>query len=296
MDLSVIIVSWNVKEKLSQCLTHLFLSQTNFSFEVLAVDNGSHDGSAELVRDEFSQVKLIANDGNLGFARAVNQAFRRSTGDFILLLNPDNFVFPSTIDDWLHWLKANHKAALSGCRLLDEESKEIKGQVRKFPGLFDQLAIILKWPYLFPGILDRYLCVKFDYDRPAIVDSVRGSALAIRRSELENALSYERLQRGELLDERFFVWFEDVDLCRTFKAAELGVWYTPAARCYDAVGASFSQLPRMSAQKYFRDSMLKYFRKWKPFWQYCVLWLAWPIGIALTWVFTALGFERKNNT
>jgi N-acetylglucosaminyl-diphospho-decaprenol L-rhamnosyltransferase len=296
MDLSVIIVSWNVKEKLYQCLTHLFLSQTNFTFEVFVVDNGSHDGSAEMVQAEFSQVNLIANDGNLGFASAVNQAFAKTAGDFILLLNPDNFVFPSTLDNLVHWLKLNDRAAMAGCRLLDKEGKDLKGQIRRFPGLFNQLAIVLKWPYLFPRILDRYLCNKFDYDKAAIVDSVRGSAMAIRRSVLRAAIGDKRSQRSELLDERFFVWFEDVDLCRTFKAAQLEVWYTPAARCYDLVGQSFAQIPRLTAQKYFRDSMLKYFRKWKPFWQYLILWLAWPVGITLTWIFTVLGFEKKNNS
>jgi hypothetical protein len=296
MDLSVIIVSWRVKEKLFKCLSHLFLSQTNFDFEVIVVDNGSRDGSAEMVRDEFPQVNLIANDGNLGFAQAVNQAFLQAGGDFILLLNPDNFVFPLTIDNLLHWLKAKPRAAIAGCRLLDKDGKDIKGQVRKFPSLFNQLAIILKWPYLFPGILNRYLCFKFDYDRANIVDSVRGSAMAIRRAVLETALSHDRWRRGELLDERFFVWFEDVDLCRAVKAADLEVWYTPAASCYDLVGQSFTQIPRITAQRYFRASMLAYFRKWKPFWQYLILWLAWPAGMTLTFIFTALGFEKKDNT
>jgi len=260
------------------------------------VDNASHDGTAEMVREEFPQVKLIANDGNLGFARAVNQAYRQSSGEFILLLNPDNFVFPSTIDSLVHWLKLNPKAAIAGCRLVDGSGNDIKGQVRRFPDLIDQLAIVLKWPYLFHNILNRYLCIGFDYSKPAIVDSVRGSALAIRRSVLEPTLPYERWKNGELLDERYFIWFEDVDICRTFKEAELEVWYTPAARCLDLVGQSFSQLPRLKAQKMFRDSQLKYFEKWKPFWQYLILWLAWPVGIALAYCFGKLGFERKNNS
>jgi GT2 family glycosyltransferase len=296
MDLSIIIVSWNVQDKLRKCLSHLFLSQTNFEFEVLVVDNGSKDGSRAMVAEEFPEVELIANDDNLGFARAVNQGFRRSTGEFVLLLNPDNFVFPLTIDSWLQWLKLNREAALSGCRLLDRQSDDIKGQVRRFPGLFNQLAIVLKWPYLFTHILDRYLWLDFDYSKATLVDSVRGSAMMIRRSALETALSPERLQRGELLDERFFIWFEDVDLCRTFKAAGLQVWYTPAASCYDLVGQSFSQLPRLRAQKLFRDSMLKYFKKWQPGWQYAILWLAWPVGMTLAFVFDKLGFERKNNS
>jgi hypothetical protein len=296
MDLSIIVVSWNVKEKLNKCLAHLGLSQTNFSFEILVVDNGSHDGSAEMVREEFPEVKLIANDGNPGFARAVNQAYRQAAGDFIFLLNPDNFVFPLTVDSFLQWLKLNDQAALAGCRLLDRQNWAIPGQVRKFPNFFNQLAVVLKWPYLIPNILNHYLCIGFDYDQAAKVDSVRGSAMIVRRSALDKVLPPERLQNGELLDERFFIWFEDVDLCRTFQAAGLEVWYTPAASCYDLVGQSFTQLTRLRAQKLFRDSMLKYFRKWQPTWQYVILYLAWPIGMMITYVFSALRFKKKDNT
>lgn len=296
MDLSIIIVSWNVREKLNKCLSYLFLSQTNFSFEVFVVDNGSHDGSAEMVAKEFPEVKLISNNDNLGFARANNQAFRESTGEFILLLNPDNFVFQATIDDWLHWLKINSSVSLSGCRLLDKDGYDIRGQVRRFPNLFNQLAIILKLPYLFPRILDRYLCLKFNYDAPDQVDTVRGSAMMIRRESLERVLPYAQFKQGQMLDERYFVWFEDVDICQTFKKAGEEIWYTSAARCYDLVGQSFSQLPRLKAQKMFRASMLSYFKKWKPLWQYAILWLAWPVGIAMTYVFTVLKFEKKDNS
>ena len=296
MDLSVIIVSWNFKDKLKKCLSHLFLSQRYFKFEIFVVDNGSFDGSAEMVAKDFPEVKLIKNDGNLGFAKANNQAFRQSAGEFILLLNPDNFVFSSTLDDWLRWLKINRSVSLSGCRLLDKNSNNIKGQVRKFPNLFNQLAIILKLSYLFPGILNRYLCVKFDYDVPAQVDTVRGSSMMIRRLALENALPYVQLKQGQLLDERYFIWFEDVDICLAFKKAGEEIWYTSAARCYDLVGQSFTQWPRLKAQKIFRASMLAYFKKWKPLWQCAILWLVWPIGIAMTFIFGRLGLEKKNNT
>ncbi|HTW96764.1 MAG TPA: glycosyltransferase family 2 protein [Candidatus Methylomirabilis sp.] len=296
MDLSIIIVSWNVREQLKNCLTRLGLSQTNFTYEVFVVDNGSHDGSAEMVAKDFPAVKLIANNGNVGFARANNQAFRESSGDYIFLLNPDTFVFESTIDNLLHWLNLNRRVGIGGCRLLDKLGADLPGQVRRYPGLFNQLAIILKLPYLFPRILRRYLCWNFDYYQPQAVETVRGSAMILRRSALAEVIPYDRWQRGELLDERFFVWFEDVDLCRTFKAADEEVWYTPAGRCFDLTGQSFAQLPRTQAQKYFRRSMLAYFKKWKPRWQFIILWLAWPVGIALTAVFTFLGFEKKDNT
>jgi hypothetical protein len=296
MNLSIIIVSWNVREKLNKCLANIFSSRTDFNFEIFVVDNNSGDGSAAMVRQEFPQVKLIVNAENLGFARAVNQAYRQTAGDFILLLNPDNFVFAETIENLLNWLKQNNQAALAGCRLVDGEGKDISGQVRKFPELFDQLAIVLKWPYLLPKILNKYLCAGFDYSKSAPVDSVRGSALAVRRAALEKFLSAERLKNGELLDERFFIWFEDVDLCRACREKNLEVWFVSEAKCYDQVGQSFAQLPRLRAQKMFRESMLKYFKKWQPVWQYAILYLAWPVGMAMAFIFTALKFKKKDNT
>jgi GT2 family glycosyltransferase len=296
MNLSIIIVSWNVKEKLKNCLANIFSSRTDFNFEVFVVDNNSGDGSAAMVRQEFPQVKLTANAENLGFSRAVNQAYRQAAGEFIFLLNPDNFVFAETIKNLLNWLKQNDQAALAGCRLVDGEGKDIPGQVRKFPELFDQLAIVLKWPYLLPKILNKYLCAGFDYSKSAPVDSVRGSALAVRRSALEKFLPAERLKNGELLDERFFIWFEDVDLCRACRDKNLEVWYVSEAKCYDQVGQSFAQLPRLRAQKMFRDSMLKYFKKWQPFWQYAILYLAWTVMLPITAFFASFGFKKKDNT
>jgi GT2 family glycosyltransferase len=239
---------------------------------------------------------VIENDSNVCFARANNQAFRQSAGEFIFLLNPDNYIFPDTLDNLLHWLNSNHRVSLAGCRLSDKSGADIKGQVRRFPNLFNQLAVILKLPYLFPGILNRYLCANFDYDKAVQVDTVRGSAMIIRRSVLETVLPYNQFKQGQLLDERYFVWFEDVDICRVFKKAGEEVWYTSVAHCHDLLGQSFTQLPRLQAQKMFRASMLSYFKKWKPFWQYAILWLVWPIGIVMTYVFTALKFEKKDNT
>lgn len=295
MDLSIIIVSWNVREKLKNCLNHLFQSQTKYEFETFVIDNASRDESAEMVAKYFSEVKVSRNDGNVGFARAVNEAFRKASGDYILLLNPDTFVKPYAIDSVLQWLKINRQAAAAGCRLIDEKENIVK-HVRRFPRLFDQLAIICKWPYLFPKILDKYLQVNFDYDQAKKVDTVRGGFLMIRRDSLRDILSDEDLENGRLLDERYFVWFEDVDFCRAAKKAEKEIWYTPAGTCVDLVGQSFKQLPRLTAQKYFRDSMLSYFKKWHPRWQYRILAMAWPWGLFLTWLFTKLGFESRNNT
>jgi len=151
----------------------------------------------------------------------------------------------------------------------------------------DQLAIVLKVPHVFPSVLDRYLCKGFDYSRDGQVDSVRGAFFMIRR---------EVIDRIGGLDERYFVWFEEVDYCKQVKGAGWKVMYAPAGNCIDYVGKSFSQVPRGKTQRYFRSSMLKYFRKWHPFWQYLVLAAAWPFGMLITLAFNAAGMKGRVKT
>lgn len=274
MELSIIIVSWNVKDKLKSNLQALYSSKLDFNFEVFVVDNNSTDGSAEMIKNEFPEVKLIANSENLGFARANNQAIKLAQGNFILLLNPDMKVGPDTLNKMIAFAKNNPQAAVSGCKLVDERGKIIK-QVRRFPKLFDELMIVLKIPHLFPAVLNKYLQIDFDYEKSARVDSLRGAFFLINKE------TYRRINKNPdilpLLDERYFIWFEEVDFCRQVYKLGGEVWYTPEAVCLDYVGASFSQVKRGAAQKYFQDSMLKYFLKWEKKWKYNILKAAWRV-------------------
>ncbi|MFA4999869.1 MAG: glycosyltransferase family 2 protein [Patescibacteria group bacterium] len=272
MDLSIIIVSWNVKDKLRENLRALFASSGDFKFEVFVVDNASADGSVAMVRDEFPTVRLIANEDNFGFAKANNQAIRQATGEFILLLNPDMRVRPDTLGNILNWAKENPAATVTGCRLVNEKGKTVR-QARRFPKFLNQLLITLKVPHLIPSAVNKYLMADFDYSKAAKVDSIRGAFFLINRE------NYKKISGSEqpLLDERYFIWFEEVDFCR--QVYELGgeVWYTPAAECLDYVGASFNQVKRGQTQKYFRESMLKYFQKWGKKWEYFILKIVWGI-------------------
>lgn len=270
MDLSIIIVSWNVREKLKDNLRALYESQ-NVDFEVFVIDNNSHDGTAAMVQENYPQVKLIINRENYGFARANNQAIKLAGGRYILLLNPDMRVFDDTLSRMISWLDRHDRAWLAGCRLLDVSARIIK-QVRRFPTLVDQLAIILKIPHIFPAVLDKYLRNDFDYSKSASVDSIRGGFFMIRKQTVEKI---------GLLDERFFLWFEEVDYCRRVREAGGEIWYVPTVECIDLLGQSFKQLGSLIKQKYFRDSMLKYFKKWQPIWQYWTLRLAWPLGLLI---------------
>ncbi|MEI6836079.1 MAG: glycosyltransferase family 2 protein [Candidatus Falkowbacteria bacterium] len=272
MDLSVIIVSWKVKEKLRANLQALDASEGDFSYEVYVVDNNSGDGSVEMVRAEFPQVKLLANDDNRGFAKANNQALIQVQGDYVLLLNPDMLVRPDTLINALTWAKNNQQAVVSGYKLVDSQGKIIK-QVRRFPSFFDQLMIISKIPHLLPGVLSHYLWTDFNYEQAAKVDSIRGAFFLINKKVYLNISG----QKNLALDERYFIWFEEVDFCRQVFQNGGEVWYSPAAQCVDYVGASFGQVALATKQKYFEDSMLKYFKKWEAIWQYYLLKGAWSL-------------------
>ncbi|MFH1255089.1 MAG: glycosyltransferase family 2 protein [bacterium] len=286
MDLSIIMVSWNVKEFVAENIKSVLANAGNIEFEIFVVDNDSSDGTAEMIKKDFSQVRLIANDYNAGFAKANNQAIAQAKGRYILLLNPDMRVLPGCLEKMVKWMDCHADAGVAGCHLV-KENRETVSHVRRYPRLSDQLAIVLKLPHLFPGILDGYLRKDFDYSKEAEVDSIRGSFFMIRREVIEKIGG---------LDERYFVWFEEVDYCRQAKNAGWKVMYTPVADCVDYVGRSFALIKRGKSQQYFRGSMLKYFKKWHAYWQYLILKTAWPIGIFMASIGEKLNYKNKAKT
>lgn len=270
IDLSIVIVSWNTRELLKKCLASIFNETHDINFEVFVVDNASRDQTAEMVRNTFSQVRLIANTKNLGFAKACNQAIGQSQRKFILLLNPDMRVLDNAIAKTWQWMSDNPRVTLATCQLVNAKGEIVKN-VRAFPKFSDQLAIVLKLPHLFPKILSKYLMNDFDYTKASRVDSIRGAFFMISRE------NYQKISGATLplLDERYFIWFEEVDFCKNVASLGGETWYAPAAKCLDFVGQSFKQVKTLTAQKYFRDSMLKYFKKWHPLWQTCILRFCW---------------------
>lgn len=265
MDLSIIIVSWNVKDNLSECLGSINLG--DLKGEVFVVDNASRDGSVEMVRQKFLEVQLIANDANLGFAKANNQAIQKSKGRYVLLLNPDMRPFPDTFTKLVEWMDSHPKAGIVGIRL-ENQGGEIVPHVRRFPKFLDQFAILTKLSKMAPKILDSYLMRDFDYGKESRVDSIRGSFFAIRR---------EVLDKIGPLDEDYFIWFEEVDYCKKAVEAGFEVWYTPAVQCVDFVGQSFKQVKMFPKQQMFSKSMLTYFKKHRPKWEWAVLAFLRPI-------------------
>jgi len=286
MDLSIITVSWRVRDLARDNFSAIYKNTENIEFEVIAIDNDSRDGTVEMIAKEFPRVKLIANNYNAGFAKANNQGIGISQGRYVLLLNPDMRVLPGMLERMVKWMDERRDVGLAGCHLIKENGETV-AQVRRYPGFSDQLAIVLKLPHIFPAILNSYLRKDFDYKKEGEVDSIRGSFFIIRREVIDKLGG---------LDERYFLWFEEVDYCRQVKNAGWKVIYTPEVQCIDLVGKSFGLLKRGKSQDYFRDSMIKYFEKWQPAWQALILKIVWPIGIALAVAGEKLKFKANAKT
>lgn len=282
IDLSIVIVSWNVRELLRANLARLFSVHTTVRFEVFVVDNGSHDGTAYMVRQEFPQVRLITNAWDAGFAGPNNQALRLATGDVCLLLNPDMLVEPGALDAAHHELMKDDTIGVLGIKLLGQNDKPVSN-VRRFPTFFSQAAILLKLQHLFPGIVANYLATDFNYDLSQDVDQVRGSFFAFRR-ELLDAIGY--------LDDGYHIWFEEVDFCKRVKNAGLRVRYIADAMARDYVGKGVSQMKRLETQEIFTASMVRYFEKWHACPAVLTIRLLRPFALASAWIADQLNAIR----
>lgn len=286
MQLSVITVTWNSASLIAEQMKSVMAGCTNISFEQIVVDNASTDNTVAIIEKDFSQVKLIKNNKNTGFAFPNNQAAKLAQGEFLLFLNPDMRVMPGSLDVMVAWMKKNPAAGLASCKLVDEHGQlNIDAQPRRFPTVWDQLAIILKLPHIFPNITDRYLFKDFKPDVEQEVDSVRGSFMLMRREV------YEKL--GWAFDPRYFIWFEDVDICREVKRLGLKVVHTPIISCVDYIGQSFKQRTTLWKQKQFTKSMLQYFQKWEPGYASALICLLRPVGIAMAWAGDKVNGLRK---
>ncbi len=251
--MSIVIVSWNVHDLLEKNLLQLDALRSDvLPFEVFVVDNGSRDGSARMVRERFPHVHLIQNDYNAGFAKACNQALHLATGDVILLLNPDMCVLPGALEKTYTELMERKDIGVLGVKLLNDHDAIIPS-VRRDPHLRDQLSVALKLPHVFSKILDRYVCKDLDLAVSHDVEQVRGSYFAFRR---------EILERIGMFDERFFLWFEEVDFCKRARLYGLRVRYCADATCRDFVGRSFVQVSFWKKQRMFFSSAAKFFWKW----------------------------------
>lgn len=230
--ISIIIVSYNTVDLLKDCLNHLFQCSDGEDMEVFVVDNASCDGSAAMVKKHFSQINLIENRINMGFAAANNQAYKQARGEYIILLNPDAFIKPEAIKNAILFMENHPECGLAGGRLVNLKGK-LDPSARRFPNSLNKF-------FTLSGLSDRYPSSKiigrgdfkfFDHNSVMEVDWVPGTFTIYRRKMLESL-------SDQLFDERFYIYYEETDLCLRAKRNGWKVFFIPNAQVIHVGGAS----------------------------------------------------------
>ncbi|MCC5875550.1 MAG: glycosyltransferase [Candidatus Sumerlaeia bacterium] len=258
VDLSVIIVNYNARALLLDCLDSLPTATTNHHMETIVVDNDSQDGSVEAAGewvppDQFSAPEIIANMGNLGFTKANNQGIARSSGRYVVLLNNDTVVHPDAFGQAIEYLDKHPDIGAAGLRLLNRDGS-LQLSCRRFPSfsqaLFNRYSILTR---LFPNnrFSREYLMTDMEHNEVRDVDWVSGACLLIRREVLD--------QVGDL-DERFFMYSEDVDFCYRVWEAGWRVTYLPFAEVTHLIGQS-SRRARVLTIIERHKSMYRFYKK-----------------------------------
>ncbi|WP_420644255.1 glycosyltransferase family 2 protein [Candidatus Leptofilum sp.] len=250
-DLSIIIVSWNVRELLANCLRSV-LAQTGLTLQIIVVDSASSDGSPEMIVETFPEVELVACQENVGFPRGNNIGMEWANGRTILLLNPDTVVHGDALAKMVSYLDENPQVGVVGPQLLNADGT-VQSSRRRFPTL--QTAFFEStWlqPYAPKSILDDYYVRDVEDGDTAVVDWVMGACLLMRQ---------EVVQQVGGLDEAYFMYSEELDYCRRIHAAGWQVVYYPQAQVTHLSGKSSEQAVTHRHIN-FNRAKLRYFRKY----------------------------------
>jgi GT2 family glycosyltransferase len=233
-DVSLVIVSFNTRNLLHECLESVYREEEGLRVEVFVVDNGSADGSPEMVERKFPGVQLIKSEENLGFGAANNRAIAAARGRYVVLLNSDAFLCPGSLRTAVEHMERSPGVALGGGRLVGSDSSW-QPSARMFPHVLTDALVLTGLAARFPksrffGHFDRTWA---DPARPSEVDWVPG-AFSIVRAEV--------LREVGAFDPRFFLYAEEVDLCRRFKKAGHQIWYWPDVKVVHVGGESSRRL------------------------------------------------------
>jgi len=250
-DLSIVIVSWNTRALLAQCLHSIDEERAaypNLSMEVFVVDNVSHDGSGAMVRQRFPWVQLIENHSNVGFAAGNNQAIEMSRGRYILLLNPDTQVIAGALQALVHFMDTNPQAGAAGSRLLNPDgSLQISCYPR--PTLTREIWRLFHLDKLYPYAI--YKMQQWWITQPRNVDIVQGASLIVRRDVIEEVGG---------LDADYFIYSEEVDLCTRIQNANWRIYWVPQSAVIHYGGQSTQQVATEMFLKLYEGKII-YFRK-----------------------------------
>lgn len=283
--LSIIIVSWNVRELLRKCLTSIFY-QTKIPFEVIVVDNASRDGSAEMVAKNFPQVRLIRNMKNVGFGKANNQGVKLARGEYVIFLNDDTEIKNGALDTMVTWLDRHSAVGVIGARLLNPDGTLQRGTARCFPTFKVLATMLLGWHsfLLHKKWLRQHYLLDETFTHDTAVDQVMGASLMTRKSLLDKLGGF---------DEEFWIWFEEIDLCQRYHEAGYQVYVVSQAAIIHHQGKSFVQIIKLKKFCQLTRSLLIYSRKHLLPYQFILLCSLWPLGFLDALAIQILGLKPK---
>lgn len=262
IDLSIIIVNYNTQRLTLNCLRSVYESVTDYSYEVILIDNASWDDSVSIIQEQYSQVRLIPNTENLGFAKANNQGMRIAEGRYVLLLNSDTVIEPNTLDIMIRFMDDNPTVGASGCKVVLPDGSLDKACRRGFPTPLATLFYVSKLSKLFPKNpkINAYHREDLDPNESYPIDCLVGAFMMVRRGAIENV---------GLLDENFFMYFEDTDWCYRLKEAGWTNYYYPKTTILHYKRASSRNKPMRITYEFHRAMTLfynKHYRSRYPIW------------------------------
>jgi GT2 family glycosyltransferase len=291
MDLSVIIVSFNVREYLRQCLISVLKAAESVECEIFVVDNNSSDGSCDIVKDEFPEVKLIINKENTGFSFANNQAIKKSSGSFILILNPDTIVAADTFAKCIVFMNSHPDAGALGVKMINGEGLYLPESKRAFP---EPLTAFFKTSGLSTlfhksHFFNRYYLPNIDPDETAQAEAISGAFMFIRN---------EALLKAGYLDEDFFMYGEDIDLSYRISSCGYTNYYYPGV-CITHYKGMSTPRDKYTDIFHFYNAMIIYSgkrhrEKFNPLFFIIIPAIRFREGFALTARFIRNTFIRKN--
>jgi len=282
MDLSVITVNWNVKELVSRLIDSIFQYTDGLNFEVIVVDNDSRDGSVDFLRQNHKdwidngKLKIIANNFNAGFAKANNQGLKIAQGKYLLFMNPDMELTENSFLKLKEFMDQTPNVGIATCRLLYGD-KTVQANVKSNPRLCDQALVLLKLHHFLSWLpcLKRYLRKDFDYSQNQYVEQVMGAFIFTR---------YELMNKIGGWNEDYWLWWEDVEMCKAVAEAGSEIVYLPITEVIHYEGKSFAQTHGLAKQKRFNRGMLIYFQKHHSVFAFSILCALQPISWLLTYI------------
>jgi len=253
LTLSIIIVSYNVREFLEQALVSIKKAVENISCEIFVVDNASSDGSPDIIAKKFPDVKLIQNSENLGFAKANNQAMRLSQGQYVCVINPDTIVQENTFLQVIKFLEKNAQVGAVGCKILNPDGTLQLACRRSYPTPWVAFTKIVGLARLFPTskIFGRYNLTFLDPEQTVEVEAISGSFMVVRR---------ETIDQVGMFDESFFMYGEDLDWCFRIRKGGWGIYYLPTTQIVHFKGESSKKSP-FEQRRLFYEAMHLFVKK-----------------------------------